>query len=126
MAIIFFQPSTSSVNSINKPGQSRKRARSNDDFTDDDHPSKRRRTYSCTQMYENKINQLRQSLDQDFEDLNAKHELELTNLSYMQNESHERLLHSNAPPHVLQKQFDDLVYYQERVSVSNCCSKVDI
>lgn len=71
-------------------------------------------------MYENKINQLRQSLDQDFEELNAQHELELTNLSYMQNESHERLIHSNAPPYVLQKQFDDLVYYQERVSVSYC------
>ncbi|XP_034231952.1 uncharacterized protein LOC117639957 [Thrips palmi] len=95
-------------------GQSKKRARSHDDCSDVDHPSKRRRTYSCVQMFENKINSLHQQLNKNLEGVHAEHERKLFALSDRQLQQQQSLMNSTAPHHIVRRQIDDLAYRQEK------------
>lgn len=94
--------------------QSRKRTRSDDGDDANDHPSKRRRMLSCTQMFEDRIDNLRRQLDEDFLQLKDEHHEELQKLSVIQQQELNRCLFSSAPHHIVKQQMQNLHHYQQQ------------
>lgn len=91
---------------------SRKRSRSS--ATAEENPSKRRRMLSCTTMYEDKIRNLQQQLDQDVEVLQFDHQKALQELSERQQQEDESLKSSSLPAYVARQQMNNMYRRQVR------------
>lgn len=112
---LFFQSSNNVHMLSSLDMQSRKRGRSPDKTQDDAQSHKRRRMMSCTDLFNNRIKDLRQKLDEENLALRDSYNEELNRLSIKQQEEQERYYRSSAPPHILKRQMMDLQYHQLKV-----------
>ena len=81
---------------LNDATQSRKRSRSSESH-DFGNPSKRRRTLSCTSMFDTKIQELRKQLDDDYASIRSEQQRALYNLGIIQQRQQDMVMNLNVP-----------------------------